>query len=122
MESGESGDCMNKPKDDLISRSAAIEELMGWVDHEHEMIHWTGIKAMLECLPGVEQASHGKWTERRVYPIEDTAIDACQSAKCTSCGKYHTTPYMYYFNDYAYCPNCGARMSGERRDNDVTLD
>ena len=48
---------MSKPKDDLISRNAAIEELMDWVDHEHEMIHWAGIKAMLECLPSAGTAS-----------------------------------------------------------------
>ena len=68
MESGESGDCMSKPKDDLISRAAAIEEVEEWAEHGHEVVHWTGIKAMLECLPEVEQASHGKWTERRFIP------------------------------------------------------
>ena len=59
---------MSKPKDDLISRDAAIEELMGWVDHEHEMIHWTGIKAMLECLPGVDAVPV---QEPRVMTLEE---------------------------------------------------
>lgn len=59
---------MSKPKDDLISRSAAIEELMGWVDHEHEVIHWTGIKAMLECLPAVDAVP---MQEPRVIALEE---------------------------------------------------
>lgn len=52
---------------------------------------------------------HGRWEERHVYGIEECAVDQLQSAKCTNCGKYHTTPYMYYFDDFAYCPHCGAR-------------
>lgn len=52
----------------------------------------------------------GKWTERKV--IEDgKAIEEWQSARCSVCGKIHTTPYLYYFNDFAYCPICGAEMS-----------
>ena len=115
---------MSKPKDDLISRSAAIEELMGWVDHEHEMIHWTGIKAMLECLPAMDAVpvEHAVWKEgHHAYSDEEATIEEWQSAKCSKCGKYHTTPYLYFFTDYAYCPNCGARMDGERR-NDSEID
>ena len=52
--------------------------------------------------------NRGEWTERNV--IEDGKIDALQYARCSVCGKYHTTPYLYSFTDYAYCPNCGARM------------
>ena len=62
----------------------------------------------------VVERKRGKWTEKKV--IEDrNAIEEWQSANCSVCGKYHTTPYMYYFDDFAYCPNCGARM-GERRE------
>lgn len=54
----------------------------------------------------------GRWTERQV--IEDgKAIEEWQSARCSVCGKYHTTPYLYYFDDFAYCPSCGAEMKGE---------
>ena len=54
----------------------------------------------------------GKWLERKVDHTPHLP-DGVQSAKCSVCGKYHTTPYMYYFEDYAYCPNCGARMENE---------
>ena len=45
---------------DMISRQAAISELMEWVDEHKDnsfggcLFHWTGIKAMLECLPSAQ--------------------------------------------------------------------
>ena len=62
---------------------------------------------------------HGRWKDRHVYGIDECTVDTLQSARCTNCGKYHTTPYMYYFDDFAYCPYCGAKMDGERRENDA---
>ena len=53
----------------------------------------------------------GKWEEKEVS--DEKVIDEWQSARCSACGKYHTAPYMYYFNNYNYCPNCGARMTEE---------
>ena len=53
----------------------------------------------------------GEWLEKEVHEkgvCED--IEEWQSAKCSVCGRYHTTPYMYYFSDYNFCPNCGADM------------
>ena len=61
--------------------------------------------------PTIEARPKGEWVEREV--LEDTVINEWQSARCSECGKYHTTPYMYYFNIYNYCPNCGADMRGE---------
>ena len=58
---------------------------------------------------------HGRWLERHM--VHDAhLIDEWQSALCSRCGKYHTTPYLYYFENYKYCPNCGAKMDG--RDDD----
>lgn len=38
----------------LISREDAIKELMSWLPKlENGLIHWTGVKAMLENLPAV---------------------------------------------------------------------
>ena len=53
----------------------------------------------------------GKWEEKAVS--DEKVIDEWQSARCSVCGKYHTAPYMYYFDNYNYCPNCGARMTEE---------
>lgn len=62
-------------------------------------------------MPTIEERKTGKWQERKV--LSEKVIDEWQSARCSVCGRYHTTPYMYYFDDYSYCPNCGARMEGE---------
>ena len=61
---------------------------------------------------------HGRWTEQHVDYASDCAIDEVQTAKCSVCGLYHTTPYLYSFTDYKFCPHCGAKMDGERRDDD----
>lgn len=56
-----------------------------------------------------------KWLEKEVVsPIDGIPpIEEWQSARCSACGKYHTTPYMYYFDEYAYCPSCGEPMDGK---------
>ena len=53
-----------------------------------------------------------EWEEQSVFNNEDDTpiIPEWQSARCSLCHKYHTTPYIYYFNDYRFCPNCGAEM------------
>lgn len=67
----------------------------------------------IKALPtaDVQPVRHGKWEERKVS--DKNCIDEWQTAYCSVCHKYHTTPYMYYFDNYNYCPNCGARMDGE---------
>ena len=67
------------------------------------------------ALPTAERKK-GKWEEESTFDVDengDQIIQEWQSARCSVCGKYHTTPYMYYFNVYNYCPNCGARMEGK---------
>lgn len=60
-------------------------------------------------IPTIEpEPKTGKWGERKVS--NERVIDEWQSARCSVCEKYHTTPYMYYFDDFNFCPNCGSRM------------
>jgi hypothetical protein len=54
---------------------------------------------------------HGRW--------EKDEPDKCGNRKprCSVCGKYH----LAWWSDYThcnYCPNCGAKMDGERKDNE----
>lgn len=58
----------------------------------------------------------GEWVDREVFneTDDDHIVEEWQSARCSVCGKYHTTPYMYYFDDFNYCPNCGARMEATK--------
>lgn len=58
----------------------------------------------LDDCPLIE-VRKGKWLEREVHGTEEfDDIGEFQSAKCSVCGRYHTTPYLYYFHHYNYCP------------------
>lgn len=55
------------------------------------------------------EVKHGHWEEKQVVD-DSTIIEIWQSARCSKCGRYHTTPYAYYFDEFNYCPQCGAKM------------
>lgn len=48
---------------------------------------------------------HGKWL------ISHNQIE---NAVCSACG----THFQRYYDDYSYCPNCGAKMDLEGQNND----
>ena len=62
----------------------------------------------------VNDRPHGEWINKDVVQNEDNTIEEWQECQCSACGKWHTTPYMYYFDTYNYCPNCGARMEATK--------
>lgn len=113
---------------DLISRAAAIDAIVSataFPDAEYiknlcqnpaNSEDWLG--GVCDAINAVEDVNtvdavpvvHARWTEKET---SENTIDEWQSAKCTNCGKYHTTPYLYYFIDYKFCPNCGAKMDGD---------
>ena len=74
-------------------------------------------KMAIEALKQSERS--GEWAETEVFDIKDTngnhVIEELQSARCTACGLYHTTPYNYSYYHYKFCPNCGARMKRGKR-------
>ena len=80
-----------------------------------ELVRAESVKATIDHMPTIEEQKTGKWKERKVYGGK--FIEEWQSARCSVCGKYHTTPYMYYFDEYKFCPNCGADMRGGQDDN-----
>lgn len=107
----------------LIDADAVIRVLKGFrpmIPYDKELRKALGDKVegyleaerIIRSAPTIdaEGVVHGEWVEKEV--LEDTVINEWQSAKCSKCGKYHTTPYMYYFDNFNYCPNCGARMKG----------
>ena len=56
------------------------------------------------------------WEEREVFESKGGyRIEEWQSARCPYCQKYHTTPYMYYFDEYRFCPHCGKDMREENK-------
>ena len=103
---------------DLIDRDVAIDAITQRAD-KVDSVHsafWEGLiiaRNIVENIPSAEpERKKGKWIEKDVCETKGQ-IEEWQSAKCSVCGKYHTTPYLYYFDDYAFCPNCGAEMRGE---------
>lgn len=54
-----------------------------------------------------------KWQKKKVEESTDIDITAWQTAQCSNCKRWHTTPYMYYFYEYNYCPFCGTKMEVE---------
>lgn len=113
-----------EPCEDCISRQAAVDYCYQLINVEHQqgsdemnygqerVAQTETILHHLEFIPSVTpQPKTGRWLEKEVN--SDKVIDEWQSARCNVCDKYYTTPYMYYFSHYNYCPNCGARMEVE---------
>jgi transcriptional regulator with XRE-family HTH domain len=89
-----------------------------------KLSRYTGV-SMDDLTEGVLSASaeksikmmhpKGEWLEREVFDEpQGKRIEQWQSAKCSVCGLYHTTPYQYYFEWFNYCPSCGADMRPKR--------
>ena len=57
------------------------------------------------------QPLEAEWEQIQVFEIGITTIDRLQSTYCPVCHRYHTTPYVYSYNHYEYCPNCGTKMN-----------
>lgn len=99
--------------DDLISREAAVDEVEQWAEHGYDVIHWTGIKAMLEVQPAVDAVPvvHARW------------IDYKDDHQCSAC-KEHTIIDYYVWKaiQFEFCPYCGAKMDGERREDHAERD
>ena len=99
---------------DLISRGkllGVIKPMVGiWYD-ETFWIDYKRVIDIIENLPTAEPEQKGEWLEKEVFDNVDYEIPEWQTEKCSVCGKYHTTPYMYNFSTYKYCPNCGAEMT-----------
>lgn len=94
-----------------IDADALYELIDGGYDVDFDEVPETK-KALLAMIDYQETADvapvrHGKWIEREVS--DGKVIDEWQSAKCSACGRYNTIPYIYFFRECNYCPNCGAK-------------
>ena len=108
-----------EPCDDCISRAELLSRIDTERKHllslkmdgaEHIIVHHA--RRIIEDMPPVTlQPKIGRWLEKEVN--SDKVIEEWQSARCSKCNLYHTTPYSYYFDDYKFCPNCGARMEAQ---------
>ena len=67
----------------------------------------------INSIPAADVAPvvHGRWDDsgRYTFPGGGTAV------RCTECGCALTVS-EYHLNNWNYCPVCGAKMDGERKD------
>ena len=61
-------------------------------------------EALGMAIKALENQKTGHWVEIDDYPHEDFECDCCG-------GKVYGTEEPY--EEYKYCPNCGAKMEGE---------
>lgn len=104
--------------DDYIKKKDAYSVLTDYY-HHRTVIQHASLTEALNRVPSADVAPvrHGRWVDKGTITDEKAeVITEWQSARCTCCNKYHTTPYLYYFDNFAYCPNCGAKMDEEKDD------
>ena len=62
----------------------------------------------IERMPSVQpEQKVGKWAGFDEYPQEDWECNCCGKIVITGCSDVN--PY----DEYKYCPNCGAKMEGD---------
>lgn len=93
--------------DDLISRAAAIDALK-------RAAYWQDGERKIAELPAVDVAPvvHARWIKATFEKAFAGYTKVSIYYVCSACGK-DVDDAM--FN---YCPECGARMDGERRDSE----
>lgn len=93
---------------EYIERQAAIDALDGIFDNV-PMELTTEILRLRRELRGLSPANvvpvvHAKWIPYR-----------CDMYECSACGRIHTS-FDNEECDANYCPHCGAKMDGERKE------
>ncbi len=69
----------------------------------------------------VVEVRTGEWEEVEIEDSEDVVNPpSLVTMRCNKCNRYHTTIYFYGnpTEMMHYCPNCGAKMDGERKGGD----
>lgn len=76
--------------------------------HIISAFHTVGL--MVDDAPTIDAVpvKNGEWVKKEVYG------EAFYLKACSVCGFYHGLTV-----DYNFCPNCGAKMDGEREENEV---
>lgn len=95
---------------EYIEREAAKDELLSWavcINHPQHLMREDAIH-VLNAIPAADVAPvrYGRW-------IFDSGIDFCY--KCSECQSKKPPHYV----GANYCPNCGVKMNGERKENET---
>lgn len=103
---------------DLISRAAAIEWFFRSYSNEESYSN-LDVERALNAIPAVDAAPvvHGSW----IKMIGMMPPEYHGHYECSECG-WHMKGLRNSWTreeEFPYCPNCGAKMDGERRDEDA---
>ena len=105
---------------DIISKDQAIDSICinicgkshndcGFWKKNFEFCNACKFAFLVGNTPSAEKTGHWENIDI-IHDRKDAKITDWQQAKCSVCGKWHTTPYLYCINLDPYCPSCGARM------------
>ena len=100
---------------DLISRATVRDVINTWGRYDNEDVRMDLLHNDLNAIPVVDAAPvvHGRWVKMTgMMPPEYHG-----HYECTECG-WHMKGLRNSWTreeELSYCPNCGARMDGERR-------
>ena len=83
----------------LIDADALIEALDSFILDETTDVHGDTVREILERQPTIEERKKGKW-------IKGIGENGVTTSLFCSCCYYENT----HWDDWNYCPNCGARM------------
>ena len=95
--------------DEYISRKAAYKTLTKYYHHTTQTMH-DALREALDRVPAADVAPvrHGRWIDKpskRGYGM---------STYCSCCGQHSGIGGIESNRHRAYCPNCGAKMDGEK--------
>ena len=96
---------------DLIDRQALIEQMESDAEQMEDSIFKMAAYAAINDVkhqPAADavEVQHGQWVH---------CDDGSLSWRCSVCGKHAYGNYAEVFSgEYHFCPNCGARMDGEK--------
>jgi len=86
---------------ELISRDEALKQIDEAFDMGDCNCDRFALRGILKNLPTIEERKEGRWV---------SMFDEDES-KCSECQAEYYYPVTRGYN---FCPNCGARMKGER--------
>ena len=97
---------------DLIDRQELLKHKGNCYDEEGHLLYAVGTGTIL-LMPTVdaEPVRHGHWINENLNGYQ------YWKSTCSKCGWYGYSNYDSYVDiyDFAYCPNCGAKMDEEEK-------